>query len=131
MDGGLALGLDLVATLALALAYLALAVPRASGDGALRALSVPLAAAVAVAGVAAAAGLLDRGAIDPKTALPTTLATVGWATVVGRPRPGSRPWCWRACARSCSTGGARRRSGLGPRSWSWASAPRSRSPGAR
>ena len=83
MDGGLALALDLVAAAALALAYLALAVPRASGDGALRALAVPLALALGVAGLAAAAGLLDRGAVDPKTALPTTTATVAWATVVG------------------------------------------------
>ncbi len=80
---GVALGLDLGAVLAVVLAYAALAAPRPPGTGALRALSVPLAAAVAVLGLAVAAGLVDRGALDPKTALPTTLATAGWAGVVG------------------------------------------------
>ena len=83
LAGGLALALDLTALAALVLGYLALAVPRASGAGSLRALSVPLGAAVAVLGLTVAAGMLDRGAIDPKTALPTSLATAWWAGVVG------------------------------------------------
>ena len=83
LGDGVVLALDLGAVLAVVLGYAALAVPRAPGTGALRALSVPLAAALAVLGLTAAAGLIDRGALDPKTVLPTTLATAGWAGVVG------------------------------------------------
>ena len=77
----LAAALDVAAFAALALGYAATSGPRAGGP--LRALSVPLAVALAVLGVTVAAGLADRGAIDPKTSLPTTVAAVGWAGAVG------------------------------------------------
>ena len=79
--GPAAVALDVGALAGLGLGWAALSGPRAGGP--LRALSVPLAVALGVLALTAAAGLLDRGALDPKTALPTAPATAAWGAVVG------------------------------------------------
>ncbi len=78
-----AIALDVVAVAALVLGYVALAGLRTSGQGALRSLSVPLAVALGVLGLAVAIGLGHSGRIDPKTSLPKTIETASWTGVLG------------------------------------------------
>ena len=68
--------LDVIATLAMAMLYAAVARPRAAGP--LQTLAVPLAVAVAVLGATVAVAVTHDGAIDPKTALPADRATALW-----------------------------------------------------
>ena len=80
-SAALHVGLDVAAVLAAVTLYAAVARPRTAGP--LQTLAVPLAVALGVLGLTAAAAALDGGAIDPKTALPMTRATALWAGLVG------------------------------------------------
>lgn len=79
----LAMLLDLGVIGALAAAYVALIAPRQPGASALRALWTPLLVGLGVLGLEALAGGLHDGAIDPKTALPTSLRTALLASGIG------------------------------------------------
>ncbi|MEM0961176.1 MAG: hypothetical protein AAGK21_01390, partial [Bacteroidota bacterium] len=81
LGGTTPLALDLVAILAAALLYVAIARPRAAGP--LQTIAVPLALSLGALGLTALAAATHDGIVDPKTALPMGTAANVWTATLG------------------------------------------------
>ncbi|MEM1115938.1 MAG: PP2C family protein-serine/threonine phosphatase [Bacteroidota bacterium] len=80
---GLAMGMDVIVVLAVAVGYVALITPRSGSTAPHRLLWTPFLIGLGVLAAEAVTGWLHEGAIDPKTALPADLETAVVASAVG------------------------------------------------